>query len=146
MKALIQRVKFAEVKVENSVVARIQQGLLVFLGFSKEDNPHNIPKLCSKIVQCRLFNDKEGKMNLSVQDVDGELLVVSQFTLYANTKKGNRPSFVQAATPEVAEIYYEQALGILEELQSKKVQRGIFGADMQVSLLNDGPVTVEIEL
>lgn len=146
MKALIQRVKFAEVKVDNNVVACIQQGFLVFLGFSKEDDPHNIPKLCSKIAHCRLFNDEEGKMKLSVQDVDGELLVVSQFTLYANTNKGNRPSFVQAATPEIAEIYYEQALGILEELQSKKVQRGIFGADMQVSLLNDGPVTVEIEL
>lgn len=146
MKALIQRVKFAEVKVENSVVASIQHGLLVFLGFSKDDNPQNISKLCSKVLNCRLFNDEEGKMNLSVQDIGGELLVVSQFTLYANTKKGNRPSFVQAAAPEVAEIYYEQALSILEELQSKKVQRGIFGVDMQVSLLNDGPVTVEIEL
>lgn len=144
MKAVIQRVRNAEVKVDGKITGKINQGLLIFLGVGPEDTEKNADELVQKISNLRIFRDKEEKMNLSVKDIDGEILVVSQFTLYANCKKGNRPSFIEAAPPEKAEKLYEYFKEKCKK-EVKNVQSGIFGADMKVSLINDGPVTIILE-
>jgi len=145
MKVVIQRVSTANVVIEGEKVADIENGLLVLLGIETEDNATEIEWLCKKIVQMRIFSDAEGKMNNSVIDINGEIIVVSQFTLHASTKKGNRPSYIKAARPEQAIPLYEQFVSTLSIFLGKKVQTGEFGADMKVSLLNDGPVTIVVD-
>ncbi|MCZ8355755.1 MAG: D-aminoacyl-tRNA deacylase [Cyclobacteriaceae bacterium] len=145
MKAVIQRVKFCEVKVNDTIVGKISCGLLVLLGITHDDTEEDIQWLAQKIVNLRIFNDDVGVMNVSVKDANGEILVASQFTLHAATKKGNRPSYIAAAKPEIAIPLYEKFLKEVELQLGKKVEAGIFGADMQVSLLNDGPVTIIID-
>lgn len=140
MRALIQRSREASVTIASEVVGRISHGLVVLLGVEHEDTTEDADWLAGKIVQMRIFSDAEGKMNLSVQDVGGAILVVSQFTLHSSTKKGNRPGFTRAARPEVAIPLYEHFKKVLA--QSLTVECGIFGADMQVALINDGPVTI----
>jgi D-tyrosyl-tRNA(Tyr) deacylase len=145
MRVVIQRTTQASVTIDGIVVSEIGQGLLVLVGIENDDVIADAQWLASKIVQMRIFSDGEGKMNLSVKDVDGDLLVVSQFTLHASTKKGNRPSFLRAARPEIAIPLYEQFLGLLETELGKPVLRGFFGADMKIALVNDGPVTLLID-
>ncbi|HLW32872.1 MAG TPA: D-aminoacyl-tRNA deacylase [Aequorivita sp.] len=145
MRALIQRVKKASVTIDEKIHSEIGQGLLILLGIEEEDSQEDISWLAGKIARLRIFSDNEGAMNLSVQDVMGDCLVVSQFTLVANTKKGNRPSFINAARPETAIPLYEKFVLQLESEINKKVQTGTFGAMMDVSLLNDGPVTIWID-
>ncbi|MEM8764816.1 MAG: D-aminoacyl-tRNA deacylase [Bacteroidota bacterium] len=142
MRAVIQRVKHAHIKVDGATVADIGVGFLVLLGIETMDNAEDITWLAKKISNLRVFGDEEGAMNRSLLDVDGEVIVVSQFTLHALTKKGNRPSFIKAARPEQAEPQYLDFVKALEIHLGKKVQTGIFGADMKVTLLNDGPVTI----
>lgn len=142
MRALIQRVSSASVTIDGRVNAAIGQGLLVLLGIESEDNQDDIDWLVKKITALRIFSDAEGLMNLSVQDIGGEILVVSQFTLFASTKKGNRPSFIRAARPETAVPLYEKFITALETSTGKKPGEGVFGADMKVALVNDGPVTI----
>jgi D-tyrosyl-tRNA(Tyr) deacylase len=146
MKALVQRVKEANVKVNDKVIGEIGSGLLVLIGFTHSDSTSDIEKICKKVVSCRIFNDELGKMNLSLKEIEGELLLISQFTLYANTKKGNRPSFIEAAKPEYAEELYNKAIQDFKKELGMNIATGEFGADMKVSLLNDGPVTLEIEI
>ncbi len=145
MKVVIQRVANASVTIENNTVASIKSGLLILLGIINEDTQEDIDWLSKKIVTLRIFNDDEGIMNLSLLDVDGGVIVVSQFTLHANTKKGNRPSYIKAAKPDMAIPLYESFIKQLEMDSGKKVQSGQFGADMKVALLNDGPVTIIID-
>jgi len=145
MKALIQRVSSAFVAVEGNYVAESNSGILIFLGVSETDTPKEAAWLASKVVNMRIFNDEKGKMNLSLLDVGGEALVVSQFTLYADVRKGNRPSYIQAARPEKAKSLYELFVVELEKLLGKTVPKGVFGADMKVSLTNDGPLTILLE-
>ncbi len=145
MRIVIQRVTQASVTIENQVKGQIGTGLLLLAGFTNDDTDEDLKWMASKVVQLRIFGDAEGKMNLSVQDVQGDLLVISQFTLFALTKKGNRPSYIQAAPPAVAIPLYERFVTLLEEALGKKVQTGEFGADMKVALLNDGPVTITID-
>jgi len=145
MRVLIQRVAHASVTIEGQVKSKINQGLLVLLGIEKEDTEQDIDWLCQKISKLRIFNDGEGKMNLSVQDIGGEMIVVSQFTLHANTKKGNRPSYIRAAKPDFAIPMYEAFVKRLEQVSALSVFTGEFGADMKVDLLNDGPVTIWID-
>lgn len=145
MKLVIQRVKKAKVEVEGEIVGKIGTGFLVLLGVSEEDTKENADYLVKKLCQLRVFTDENDKMNLALKDVGGELLIVSQFTLYADTTSGNRPSFIQAAKPEKANELYEYFCDQCEQKYGIKVEKGIFGADMQVSLLNDGPVTILIE-
>ena len=145
MRVVIQRVSEASVIVKEKITGAIEAGLLIFLGIEDEDDEEDIDWLCRKIANLRIFNDEEGLMNLSVQDVDGGLLVVSQFTLHASTKKGNRPSFIRASKPEVAIPLYEKFVKILEIRSGRSVATGVFGADMKVRLLNDGPVTITID-
>ncbi|MES2799008.1 MAG: D-aminoacyl-tRNA deacylase [Bacteroidota bacterium] len=146
MRALIQRVKKASVEIENDTEDRsIGQGLLVLIGIEHEDKLEDADYLLQKITQLRIFSDAEGKMNLSLKDIQGSILVVSQFTLFASTKKGNRPSFIQSAGPETAIPLYEYFLKHLNDSFEFIVKSGIFGADMQVSLVNDGPVTILID-
>ena len=145
MRALIQRVGRASVEIEGSVQGEIGKGLLVLLGVEHEDTGEDVLWLAGKIAQMRIFSDTEGKMNLSVQDIGGGVLVVSQFTLHASTKKGNRPSFIRAARPEIAIPLYEAFIASLQSMLSQSIQCGIFGADMAVSLLNDGPVTIWLD-
>lgn len=145
MRAVIQRVSRAEVAVDEKVVGAIQHGLLILLGVELADTHADADYLVQKISQMRIFNDAQGKMNLSVLDKSGECLVVSQFTLHAETKKGNRPSFIQAARPEQAIPLYEYFIQQMNKLLEKPCETGIFGADMKVSLLNDGPVTIIID-
>ena len=145
MKAVIQRVSSASVTINSKIVAEIQNGLLVLLGIEDADTPEDIDWLTSKIINLRIFGEKNGVMNLSVKEINGEIIVVSQFTLHASTKKGNRPSYIKAAKPEIAIPLYENFVNKLEAGFGKKVQTGIFGADMKVSLLNDGPVTIIID-
>lgn len=145
MIAVIQRVKNASVSIEKEIKSEIGKGLLVLLGIGNEDTLDDITWLAKKIVQMRIFADEEGKMNLSVQEIAGEILLVSQFTLLASTKKGNRPSFIEAARPEVAIPLYEKAIEIFSQELGRAIQTGEFGADMQVSLCNDGPVTIVID-
>ena len=141
MKIVIQRVKNASVTVEGKITGKIGQGLLVLLGVGPEDTEKNADELVQKICKLRIFTDKNDKMNLSVKDINGEILVVSQFTLYADCKKGNRPSFIGAAPPKKAKKLYEYFKEKCK-LEVKNVQSGIFGADMKVNLINDGPVTI----
>mgnify|MGYP003467266965 FL=1 len=145
MKVVIQRVSHASVTIEEKLVANIQKGLLVLVGVEAEDNGEDIDWLVNKIINLRIFADANDVMNLSVKDINGEIIVVSQFTLHASTKKGNRPSYLKAAKPEISIPMYESFVGELEIALGKKVQTGIFAADMKVSLLNDGPVTIIID-
>jgi D-tyrosyl-tRNA(Tyr) deacylase len=145
MVALIQRVKKASVTVDGNITGQIEKGLLILLGIHVDDTEKELEFIVHKLVQLRIFEDAEGKMNLSLQDVGGEALVVSQFTLYGDTRKGNRPSFIQSARPEKAEPLYERFTLRLSQLLGKPVPTGIFGAMMDVALVNDGPVTLWIE-
>jgi len=145
MRVVIQRVTEASVSINSSLFSSIQQGLLVFVGIELSDNVEDIDWLCGKIVRLRLFNDEKGVMNLSVQEIQGDILVVSQFTLHAKTKKGNRPSYIQAAPPDIAIPLYEKFILSIEAELQKKVSTGKFGAMMQISLVNDGPVTIIID-
>ncbi len=145
MRVTIQRVTTASVTVEQRVVSEISNGLLLFLGIEEADTEEDIKWLSKKVANLRIFNDAQGVMNLSLLQVNGEALVISQFTLHASTKKGNRPSYIKAARPEVAVPLYEQFVSQLEKDLGKKVGTGIFGADMKVALLNDGPVTIQID-
>lgn len=142
MRVVIQRVSQASVVANGVLTGSIGPGLLILLGIEDADGPEDIDWLIKKINQLRIFNDGDGKMNLSVQDVGGSFLVISQFTLFASTKKGNRPSYIRSAKPEIAEGLYEAFIKALAEESGKPVACGIFGADMKVSLLNDGPVTI----
>lgn len=144
MKIVVQRVSEASVKVDGKVVGEIDKGFLVLLGVTHTDTKENADYLVKKLCNLRVFEDEKGKMNLSLKDVGGKLLIVSQFTLYANCKEGNRPSFTDAAKPDVANELYEYFCSRCEE-NGVEIQKGIFGADMKVSLLNDGPVTIIIE-
>ena len=141
MKIVLQRVSSASVKVDSKIVGRIEHGLLLLIGFSSSDTEESVLPTLEKIVKLRIFSDEEGKMNKSVLDVNGSALLVSQFTLYADTKKGNRPSFIEAARPEQAIPLYEFFIAEMKKRISK-VETGIFGADMKVELVNDGPVTI----
>jgi D-tyrosyl-tRNA(Tyr) deacylase len=145
MKVVIQRVSSASVTIDEKVVADIQKGLLVLVGIEDSDTQEDSSWLVGKIVNLRIFGDENQVMNLSVKDIDGDIIVVSQFTLHASTKKGNRPSYIKASKPEVAIPLYENFVKRLEMELRKKVQTGIFGADMKVRLLNDGPVTIQID-
>jgi D-tyrosyl-tRNA(Tyr) deacylase len=145
MKAVIQRVSQSSVTIENKIVAKIQKGLLVLLGIEEADAHEDIVWLASKIANLRIFGDENEVMNRSLKDIDGEVIVVSQFTLHAQTKKGNRPSYIKAAKPDSAIPLYEKFVSQMELEIGKKVQTGRFGADMKVSLLNDGPVTIIID-
>ena len=145
MKVVIQRVLSSSVAINNNIVAQIQQGLLILVGIEDSDNQEDIIWLTSKINNLRIFADDNQVMNLSVKDINAEIIVVSQFTLHASTKKGNRPSYIKASKPEIAIPLYESFVSQLELELGKKVQTGIFGADMKVSLVNDGPVTVIID-
>ena len=145
MRAVIQRVTHASVKVDQQLTGKIEKGLLVLLGIEDADTAEDIEWLSSKIVNLRIFDDEAGVMNLSVKDIDGSVLLVSQFTLHASTKKGNRPSYIKASKPDFAIPKYEKMIQQLDADLGKKVQTGIFGADMKVELLNDGPVTIMID-
>jgi D-tyrosyl-tRNA(Tyr) deacylase len=142
MKVVLQRVSQASVTIDSKIVADIQKGLLVLVGMEDSDTQEDIDWLVGKIAKIRIFDDENHVMNLSIQDIDGDIIVVSQFTLHASTKKGNRPSYIKASKPEVAIPLYENFVKQLEKELGKKVQTGIFGADMKVLLLNDGPVTI----
>lgn len=145
MRVLIQRVKRASVTINKELYSLIDNGLLVFVGICDEDNDEDICWLAKKIANIRLFDDENGVMNRSVTDIEGEILAVSQFTLMASTKKGNRPSYIKAAKPEISVPLYEQFCSELEIAVNKPIKRGVFGADMKVELLNDGPVTIFID-
>ena len=145
MRALIQRVTSASVKVDGKIVGEIGRGFLIFLGIYEEDTEENIEKLTKKIVNLRIFNDENDKMNLSIKDVKGEILLISQFTLCADTRKGNRPSFISAKNPYDAKKIYEKTIESIKN-ENIVVEKGIFGADMKVELLNDGPVTILLDI
>lgn len=142
MKVVIQRVSAASVTIENKIAGQIQEGLLLLIGIETADSDEDIDWLTKKITNLRIFPDEEGVMNKSVKEIDGEILVISQFTLHASTKKGNRPSYIKAAKPEISIPLYEDFLSQLEMDLGKPIQSGIFGADMKVALVNDGPVTI----
>lgn len=144
MKLVIQRVKQASVTVDGKCVGAINKGLLIFLGIGKEDSEVIVDKYADKVIKMRIFEDEEGKTNLALGDVQGEILVISQFTLYADCKKGNRPNFLQAADPETAYELYEYFIKVCRQ-RIGKVESGEFGADMQVELLNDGPFTIVLD-
>ena len=145
MRVLIQRVTSASVKVDEKIVGKIGKGFLIFLGVYEEDTEEKIEKLTKKIVNLRIFNDKNDKMNLSIKEVKGEILLISQFTLCADTRKGNRPSFVSAKKPKDANVIYEKTIESIRN-EGIIVEKGIFGADMKVELLNDGPVTILLDV
>ncbi len=145
MRVVIQRVSEASVTIDGSIHGAIKKGLLILLGITHEDMQEDINWLVNKISGMRIFSDMDGKMNLSIQDIDGEILVVSQFTLFANTKKGNRPSYIEAARPEVAVPLYHAFVNTLSRKRNKEIATGIFGADMKVQLVNDGPVTIILD-
>jgi D-tyrosyl-tRNA(Tyr) deacylase len=145
MRVVIQRVSSASVTIHDKVVASIQQGLLILVGIEEQDTPEDALWLSSKITNLRIFPDENGVMNRDVKDSNGDIIVVSQFTLHASTKKGNRPSYIKAARPETAIPLYENFIHQLENQLGKKIQTGVFGADMQVALVNDGPVTIMID-
>ncbi len=145
MIAVIQRVSEASVKINDEIKAKIGKGIVVLLGIEEADGAEDIDWLCSKIVNLRIFNDREGVMNISVKDDNGDIIVVSQFTLHSSTKKGNRPSYLKAAKPNVAIPLYEKFILTLQDTVGKQIQTGEFGADMKVSLVNDGPVTILID-
>ena len=145
MRAVVQRVSEASVTIEGNKVAAIKKGLLILLGIEDADTQDDINWLAAKIAKLRIFGDEEGLMNRSVEDINGDIIIVSQFTLFAATKKGNRPSYIRAARPENAIPLYESFIEQMETELGKKVQTGVFGADMKVELLNDGPVTIIID-
>jgi D-tyrosyl-tRNA(Tyr) deacylase len=145
MRVLIQRVKEASVTVDNEVISLIHNGLLIFIGITEDDDREDILWLTKKIANIRLFDDENGVMNRSVIDAGGDILAVSQFTLMASTKKGNRPSYIKAAKPDISIPLYEEFCSEMEIAVNKPIQRGVFGADMKVRLLNDGPVTIFID-
>lgn len=145
MIAVIQRASEASVKIDGEIKATIGKGLVVLLGIEEADGDEDIEWLCAKIVNLRIFNDVEGVMNVSVKDDHGDIIVVSQFTLHASTKKGNRPSYLKAAKPEVAIPLYEKFIATLQIALARTIQTGEFGADMKISLVNDGPVTILID-
>jgi D-tyrosyl-tRNA(Tyr) deacylase len=142
MRIILQRVKEASVTIEGKINAEIGQGLLLLIGIEQEDQQEDIDWLCKKVLDLRIFSDDEGKMNRSIRDVEGDIIVVSQFTLHANIKKGTRPSFIKAARPEIAIPLYENFVQTVETSLGKRVGTGKFGADMKVALINDGPVTI----
>lgn len=145
MRVLIQRVSESKVEVNGKIAGSIDKGLLVFIGIEEPDDESDLTYLCNKIANLRIFDDEKGVMNKSVVDIEGEILVISQFTLHASTKKGNRPSYIRAAKPEHAKKMYEAFCNKLSHVINKQVARGIFGAHMMVSLVNDGPVTIWID-
>ncbi|PXV62220.1 D-tyrosyl-tRNA(Tyr) deacylase [Dysgonomonas alginatilytica] len=145
MRVLIQRVKRASVTIEGNVKSKIEKGLLVLLGIEDSDSNEDIQWLCNKVVNLRIFDDENGVMNLSLKETDSEILVVSQFTLFASTKKGNRPSYIRASKPDIAIPLYEEFCRELEKAINKTVQTGSFGAHMDVELINDGLVTIWID-
>ena len=145
VRVIIQRVKEASVKIDSKIKDSISQGYMILLGICNEDELEDIEWLCRKILNLRIFNDENGVMNKSILDIDGEILLISQFTLHASTKKGNRPSYLLAAKPDVAVPLYEKFIETLEVAFGKKIGTGIFGADMKVALINDGPVTIWID-
>ena len=145
MRAVIQRVKKASVEINDQVKASINEGLLILLGIEDSDNQEDITWLSGKISKLRIFNDLQGIMNLSIQDINGDILVISQFTLHASTRKGNRPSYIKAVKPEIAIPLYNEFVVQLEKDTGKKINTGEFGAYMQVNLVNDGPVTIMMD-
>jgi len=145
MRVVIQRVSEASVTIDRKIYSAIGQGLVILVGFEDCDSLKSMDWLCAKIINLRIFSDSEGKMNLAIHDVCGEILAVSQFTLHASTRKGNRPSFIRAAAPSVSEPLYHAFVKRLGELLGKPVATGIFGADMKVALVNDGPVTIVMD-
>ena len=145
MRVVLQRVSEASVKIDDSIKGSIENGILILLGIESDDSELDADWIISKISGLRIFSDKEGKMNLSIKDVKGSFLVISQFTLFASTKKGNRPSYIQAARPEQAIPLYEYFVANLKSETNLVVETGVFGADMKVSLVNDGPVTISID-
>jgi len=145
MRVVLQRVLSAGVVIDEIIYSSIDSGLLIFVGIESSDTDDDIEWLVNKIISLRIFNDNEGKMNLSVKDVGGQYLVVSQFTLHASTKKGNRPSYIKAARPEYAIVLYEKFVKRLQDISNTIVKTGVFAADMKVNLINDGPVTILID-
>ena len=145
MKVVLQRVSEASVIINGVVSGKINKGFMALIGIGVDDSKEDLDWLVKKIVQLRVFDDVEGKMNLSIQDINGNILLISQFTLHATTKKGNRPSFIYAARPDVAIPLYERSIQLLSESLGKNIESGEFGADMKVSLINDGPVTIIID-
>ena len=145
MRVVIQRVSRANVNIDSKIYSSIKKGLLILLGIETEDNQEDIDWICGKIARLRIFDDSNHVMNLSVQDIQGNCLVVSQFTLHASTKKGNRPSYIRAAPPEIAIPLYEKFISSLQKETQLEVKTGVFGANMQVELCNDGPVTIIID-
>lgn len=145
MRIVIQRVTKASVTINNELKSSIGKGMLILLGIEDNDSSEDIQWLCNKITNLRIFDDKDGVMNLSINNIDGDILVVSQFTLYASTKKGNRPSYIKASKPDIAIPLYEEFCKTLEKQTNKEIKTGTFGADMSVDLTNDGPVTIIID-
>lgn len=145
MRVAIQRVSSASVEINQQIKSKIGAGLLILLGIEYDDTTEDIDWLCGKIARLRIFADENSLMNLSIQDIKGEVLLISQFTLHASTKKGNRPSYIKAARPEIAITFYEQFITTLQKELDKPIQTGEFGADMKVALINDGPVTILID-
>ena len=145
MRVVIQRVTFAKVEVDKKVVGEIEKGMMILVGFENEDTDEDLTWMAGKITALRIFDDEQGVMNKSIIDVDGDILCISQFTLHAQTKKGNRPSYIKAAKGEIAEPLYQDFCNKLKNNLNKEIQKGIFGADMKVSLFNDGPVTICID-
>ena len=145
MKLVVQRVKKSNLKIKNKLYSSINTGMVILIGISKNDNYEMAKELANKIIKLRIFNDDNGKMNKNIMQIKGEVLVVSQFTLYADTNKGNRPSFINAAKPELAILLYNHFIDELQKLISSKVRTGKFGADMKIELINDGPVTIILE-
>jgi len=145
MRVVVQRVSQSNVKVSGEIIGEINEGLMVLVSFVDEDNDSDLGWMTKKIINLRIFNDDEGKMNRSVQDIGGDILLISQFTLHGSTKKGNRPSFIKAAKPDFANVMYERFIKVLEQSLGKEIQTGEFGGDMKVSLVNDGPTTIIID-
>ena len=145
MRVVVQKVIQSNVKVLEEVIGEIKEGLMVLVSFVDEDNETDLDWMTKKIINLRIFNDDEGKMNRSIQDEGGDILLISQFTLHGSTKKGNRPSFIKAANPDFANVMYERFIKVLEQSLGKEIQTGEFGADMKVSLVNDGPTTIIID-
>ena len=145
MRVVVQRVSQSNVKVSGEIIGEITEGLMVLVSFVDEDNDTDLGWMTKKIINLRIFNDDEGKMNRSVQDIGGDILLISQFTLHGSTKKGNRPSFIKAAKPDFANVMYERFIKVLEQSLGKEIQTGEFGGDMKVSLINDGPTSIIID-
>ncbi len=145
MKVVIQRVLNCSVEIAGKIKSETGKGILVLVGFEQEDNDKDIERISKKIINLRIFNDETGRMNLSIKDVQGEIMIVSQFTLHASTKKGNRPSYIKAAKPDIAIPLYNKFIEEIRKLISSEIKTGEFGADMKISLINDGPVTIIID-